>query len=172
MIVVEHRLRDIISQIPTIALNADYLAVSPKFGWGNKKELNRYLELKKEGSYPLIWLLPSKESHKNNGESVQRKCVFIIAHLEKDTSLFNDERYLKSFDLILNPLTDYLVQGLRTASISFIVDDEWEIFKEPNYSETQSADEHGTIDLWDAIRLDCNIEITNDCLNTISWQNQ
>ena len=171
MIVVEHRLRDIVSQIPGIDLNKDYLGVKPKFGWGDKKELNRYLQLKKEGSYPLVWLLPSPENHIDSGQAVKKDCNLIIATLEKDISLFNDQRYLKSYDLILNPLTDYLVQGLRSSSISSIIGDEWSVFRHPNYSEESKGDESGTIDLWDAIRLDCTVEINNHCLKQIVWQN-
>ena len=174
MIISEYRLRDIVEQIPGIDLNANYLAIKPKFGWGDKHELNRYLEVKKTDSYPLIWLLPSKEEHTENGLLCQRQCSLVIAMLEKDVSLFNDERYLKSFDLVLNPLTNYLVEGLRISNISELVNDEWSLFKRPNYSESKyksSKDtENGTIDLWDAVEINCNVEFNNETLNTIVWQ--
>lgn len=170
LIIAEHKVRDIVNQIPDIDLNKNHLGLKPKFGWGDKFELNRYLEVKKEGSYPLIWMLPTTESHIDGGMSLKKDCSFIIAHLEKNVSLFNDERYLKSYDLVLNPLTNYLIQGLRSSSISMIVGDEWNIFKHPNYSDEKSGEEHGTIALWDAVRLDCTVEFNNHCLKTIVWQ--
>lgn len=173
MIVTEHRIRDIVKEIPGIDLNADYLDVKPKFGWGDKLELNRYLEVKKADSYPLIWLLPSEERHIENGMLATRQCTLIIAMLEKDTTLFNDQRYLKSFELVLNPLTNYLVEGLRSSNITWLNEDEWNVFKRPNYSETKynnsGKSENGTIDLWDAVELSCNIEFNNEPLNTIVW---
>ena len=173
MIITEHRIRDIVAEIPGFDLNADYLNVKPKFGWGDKFELDRYLALKKSDSYPLIWLLPSDEKLTDNNLLCQKQCTLIIAMLETNVSLFNDERYLKSFDIILNPLTNYLVEGLRISSVSKIIDDEWTTYKRPNYSEAKygkpGETENVTIDLWDAIQLDCNIEFNNEPLNKIFW---
>lgn len=171
MITTEHRIRDIVAQIPGIDLNAQYLAVKPKFGWGDKFELNRYLELKKNDSYPLIWLLPSEEKYTENGYLCERRCTIIIAMLERNTDLFNDQRYLKSFELILNPLTDYMVEGLRGSNISWLEPDEWEIYKRPNYSESNYNKEtvNNTIDLWDAVELNCNVQFNDEPLNTIIW---
>lgn len=175
MIITEHRIRDIVNEIPSMDLNADFLDVKPKFGWGDSHELNRYLELKKSDSYPLIWLLPSKENHSEDFRLCQKNCTIIIAMLERDISLFNDQRYLKSYDLVLNPLTNYLVEGIRAANIAWINEDEdnWDIEKRPNYSESKYNNSgntsNGTIDLWDAIELNCNVEFNNEPLNKIIW---
>lgn len=164
MIITEHRIRDIVAQIQGIDLNANNLAVRPKFGWGDKYELNRYLEVKKTDSYPLIWLLPSEEKHLEHGYLCERQCTLIIATLETTKDLFNDQRYLKSFELILNPLTNYLLEGLRNSNISWFDDGEWKVFKRPNYSE-----DDGTIDLWDAVEFNCTVQFNNEPLNTIIW---
>ena len=175
MIVTEHRIRDIVAEIPGFDLNKNYLGVKPKFGWGDKFELDRYLSLKKSDSYPLIWLLPSKENHSEDFRLCQKNCTLIIAMLEKDIDLFNDQRYLKSYDLVLNPLTEYLVEGIRQANITWINEDEdnWNIEKRPNYSESKygKPDEtsNGTIDLWDAVELNCNVEFNNEPLKKIIW---
>ena len=156
MIVVEHLIREAIATIEEIQLNAG-VSRKPSFGWGDKKELNRYLELKKDNAYPLIWLIQNKEKHIEKGTAIEKDCTFIIATRETRTDLFNDERYLNSFNVVLNPLTEMLLKVLkRSQSIS----SEYEIFKRPNYSENKK--ENGTIDLWDAIEL--NIDITfRDC---------
>ena len=175
MIITEHRIRDIVAEIPGFDLNADYLNVKPKFGWGDKFELDRYLALKKSDSYPLIWLLPSQENHSEDFRLCRRSCTIIIAMLEKDISLFNDQRYLKSYDLVLNPLTNYLVEGIRAANITYLneQEDNWDIEKIPNYSENNyggtEKTSSATIDLWDAVQLDCNIEFNNEPLNKIFW---
>lgn len=170
MIVVEYSIRDIIKGIPAIQINSSVLA-SAKFHWGDEKELNRYIELKKVDSYPLIWLLPSTDKYDDEGskESVIKDCSFVIATRETRVELFNDQRYLKTFELVLNPLTDYLIQGLTRSNITARIGNEFEIFKHPNYSaETK---ENGTIDLWDAIKLDIQVRFKNnrECLKPINY---
>jgi len=174
MIITEHIIRDIVAQIPTIDLNANNLAVSTKFGWGDKYELNRYLEVKKTDSYPLIWLLPSEEKHIENGLLCERPCTLVVAMLETNVDLFNDERYIKSYELVLNPLTNYLVEGLRNSNVTELVNDDWNLFKRPNYSESKYGKPeetvNGTIDLWDAVELNCTIQFNTETLKTIIWQ--
>lgn len=156
MIVTEHLIRDAINTIDAIALNSN-VSKKPSFGWGNKLELNRYLELKKDNAYPLIWLIQNKEKHIEKGNRVKKNCEFIIATRETRKDMYNDERYLKSFDLVLNPLTSNLIKVLKRSQE---ISKEWEISKLPNYSDSKSK--NGTIDLWDAIKLD--IEVTfKDC---------
>ena len=163
MIITEHRIRDIIGTIPTIRLNVSESS-KPFFHWGDKKELNRYL-LKKPEAYPLIWLLPTEENHIDRGRSVNKVCEFIIATRESRKDLYNDQRYLKSFDTILNPTTNKLIQGLTKSSISTRIDD-FTIFKFPNYSET---DQNFTIELWDAIKLTINMNFNDNCLKNIIY---
>lgn len=166
MIVVEHRIRDIVGTMPIVRLN-DSVSNKPTFAWGNKFELGRYLKLKKD-SYPLIWLLPSLDNYSNRGQKVNKICEFIIATREVNDELFNDERFLRSFDVILNPTTDKLIQGLTKSGISSLSGGfEWGIFKHPNYQE---ADKHFTVDLWDAVKLTIEVNFNdNKCLKTINY---
>lgn len=169
MIVTEHSIRAIVATIPTIRLNDD-LSQQAKFHWGDEEELNRYIQLKKEDSYPLIWLLPSDDDYEGaTGQEVVKECTFIIATREDDESLFNDQRYIKTYDLVLNPLVDYLIHGLTVSSISERIGNEWTIRKFPKYS-AQSKD-NATIDLWDATRLIINIRFKGglNCLKTIDY---
>lgn len=165
MIVSEHRLRDIVGTMPEVRLN-DSISNKPFFGWGGKAELNRYLA-KKEAPYPLIWLLPTEDDHINRGQRLSKTCELIIATQESRKDLFNDQRYILSFDTILNPTTDYLIQGLQKASIVSVVSPEWGVFKFPNYSE---ADSNFTIELWDAVKLTIDVEFNDsECLGTIIY---
>jgi hypothetical protein len=169
MIVTEYSIRDIIATIPSIQINQN-LALKPKFHWGDEQELNRYIQVKKENSYPLIWLLPTSERYEGSSfQNVIKDCSFVIATRETRKELFNDQRYIKTFDLVLNPLVDYLVQGLTTSNISDRDENEFDLFKHPNYSA--ESEENGTIDIWDAIKLDIRVKFKDNinCLKPIIY---
>ena len=172
MIVPEHILTDIVAQMPAVVLNSN-ITQSPQFSWGDKLELNRYLELKKNDSYPLIWLLPSVDSHYNDGEYCSKRLELIIATLESDQNLFNPERYKKSFEIVLNPVADLVLKGLTDSRVTKVIGEKWEIFKQPNYSDNKYQDDnsHGTIELWDALKITFNeVEFNNNCINKNIWQ--
>ena len=167
MIVTEHNIRAIVDTIPTIRIN-NSLSKKPSFMWGNKAQLAAYLKNKKDAAYPLIWLLPSADDYSGNGQQVDKDCVFIIAQRETRQDMYNDERYLKAFATILNPLTDNLIHGLDVSTISNLSDRDWSITKFPNYVE---ADKNYTIDLWDAVQLTISVRFNNtsDCLKAINY---
>jgi hypothetical protein len=169
MIVVEHTIQKIVDTIPSIQINSS-LNTKPKFHWGDEDELNRYVQLMKDGSYPLIWLLPSSDKYEGSlGQDVVKECSFIIATRETRTDLFNNERYKKSFDIVLQPLTKNLIHGLSVSTITSRIGDEWEIMKLPNYSA--ESEKNGTIDLWDAIALTINVRFSSNlkCLKAIDY---
>ena len=170
MIVAEHTIRDIIATIPAIQINSNTLS-KPKFHWGDADELNRYVQVMKEGSYPLIWLLPSPDNYEGaTGQDLTKECSFIIATRETRQSLFNNERYKTSFDLVLQPLTENLIHGLTVSNATSRIGDNWKILKLPNYSA--ESEKNGTIDLWDAISLTIDIRFNSNsknCLNPINY---
>ena len=170
IIVPEYILEDIVELMPTITY-PNSVERNIKFGYGDKKELNRYLALKKDASYPLIWLLmPEKETHTCQFSKAERDCRFIIATLEDRSDLLNSQRYRGAFDQFLLPVANLLIEGIQSASTTrFANQDEVGIAKHPNYSEESNSNESGVIELWDAIRLDCKIEFNNSCLNQIKW---
>lgn len=165
MIVSEHRIRDIVDTIPSIRVNSNYSS-TPNFHWGDEKELNRWLQEKKEAAYPLIWLLPTPDDYKSRGFEVEKKCEFIISTRENATELYNDQRYIKSFETVLNPITERLIHGLNTSSISDLIKQEWVLTKFPNYS---NSSKNATIDLWDAVKLVISVRFNDNCLNTINY---
>ena len=167
MIVTEHSIRAIVDTIPSIQMN-DSVSQKASFHWGDKAELARYLKLKKDAAYPLVWLLPSSDDYSGNGQQVDKDCVFVIATRETREDMYNDERYINAFATILNPLTDKLIHGLDVSTISDLGDREWSITKFPNYVE---ADKNYTIDLWDAIQLTISVRFNNtsNCLKSIDY---
>ena len=169
MIIPEHILRDIVKQIPAVVINSK-ITQKPQFGWGDKLELNRYLENKKNDSYPLIWLLPTGENHHSDGDYCNKRLEIIIATLEEDENLYNPERYNQSFKIVLNPVTEQVIKGLTDSRVTKIIEAKWDVFKHPNYSDDDGKS-NGTIALWDALKITFNeVEFNNNCLNTNIWQ--
>jgi hypothetical protein len=169
MIVSEYSIRSIVNMIPNIQIN-DSLSLKPKFHWGDEKELNRYIQLKKENSYPLIWLLPSLDKYNGSrNQYVNKTCSFVIATREIRKELFNDQRYIKTFGTVLNPLTDFLVKGLTISNITDRIGTEFDLFKHPNYSA--ESESNATIDIWDAVRLDIEVRFKDNlnCLKPINY---
>ena len=79
-IVVEERLQEIIDCFPEIESLSGRSSHKVIFGYGDEKELNAFLKVRKlEAVYPLIWLLyPYSEKHTNTKVEVS-KAVFIMS---------------------------------------------------------------------------------------------
>lgn len=163
MIVPEEILRAIVATMPAIQINANY-SNNPQFGDGDDMELNRWLKLKKEAAYPLIWLLPNKEKHLNYGVECDRECQFVIATRETNKDLYNAERYQKSFKVVLLPVCENLINALKVSSVTDLISTDWEIIKAPNYTKN---DKNATIDLWDALKLTVKVKFKELCNNDI-----
>lgn len=165
MIVVEERLRDLFKLIPNINGKSIY------YSWGKKEELNRYIigyNKDNKQPYPLVWLLPSEEDHNLSSDKVTKRLSIVLATLETRIELYNAQRYQGSYKTYLNPLTDYVLQALQNSSITRLIEpNSVRVFKEPNYSDRE---ENGTIDKWDAVRIDCEVEFNNNCLKDIKWR--
>lgn len=167
MIVVEDRLRDLFGLIPEIRINTSNTK-KLTFSFGRDDAINSFIEVNKSTCYPLVWMLPSKDVYNRNERKTTKKLSLIIATLETRDDLLNEHRYKGSFKHILNPLTNYIIQALENSSITDVISDEITTYKDPKFTD---ADENPSIDKWDAIRLDCEIEINNHCLNDIKWLN-
>lgn len=165
MIVTEHRLRDLFELLPVIKRNSEDEGIKPFFGWGDKYELDRNLQEYQSSLYPLIWLLDGQETYNRKVNKMYRKCVFILATLEKKRDRLNPTRYAYNYDVVLNPLLDNIDYALRRSSITRVIDEEVSIYKKPNYTEKD-----GVIDLWDAIRYEVNLEIDDNCLKNINFK--
>lgn len=168
MIITEDVLESIFSQIDPILINPDIPARVPNFGWGDKRELNRFLSNNDDKSYPLIWLLPTNDNHIVNANRVQKQLALVIATRQHGLVKTTKERYDKSFKFVLNPIANYVVEGLNQSRVSRIIEEEWSIGKFANYSDNEK--ESKIIDMWDAIRIDVNVELNKHKINIIKWQ--
>lgn len=171
MIVAEHIIRDIVATIPEIRIN-DEVSRKPSFHWGDENELDRYIKKNRDTAYPLIWLLPSDDIFRTKGsnyEYLEKRCEFVLCTREVRQELFNDQRYILSYDVVLNPLLEYLITGLTKSNVGEQIGNQFTSFKSPNYSA--ESDANGTIDIWDAIKLDITIKFKDTCLKTIYYGN-
>ncbi len=167
MIVTEHKLREIFNSLPEVLLHNSNVKVKPFFSWGDKLALDKYIKGYQSNCYPLIWLLPSEEVENRRANTITRRCVFIIATLETNVELYNAERYVGSYDNTLNPLAEYVKESIdRSSNVRLVDPTDITQFKQPNYSDEE---DNGTIDLWDATRLEIEIEFNNECFKPISW---
>lgn len=168
-IIPEEKIEAICNQIPALELNSGLAARQPRFGWGTKKELNRYLAHNRDNSYPLIWMLPNEDTHKESMSLCERLCEIVIATREPEATLMNNERYQLSFKYVLNPLASYVIEGITKSTVSRAINDIVKVGRYANYSDT-NQEEAAAIDMWDAIKITITAEFNKQKLNTIVWQ--
>ena len=172
MIIVEDKIKAIVELVPVIQVNATYSS-KPKFHWGDRHELIKYLKIKKDNAYPLVWLMLGEDEHFDNGLLCTRDCVFVIATRETNKDLLYDDRFLKSYQTVLNPVLKNLVDALKNSSTTRLVDGSYRVERKPDYTESyyKNDNDNYTVDLWDAIRLSISVEFNSNCLNPIKWLN-
>lgn len=159
MIVFENRIAEIVETLPMInGFKVNYEWVK------DAKEVNRYLLLK-EQPYPVIFLISGRTNgvRTDDGvfQEVNRDAVFILATRELDTNLINSQRLESSYKNVLNPLTELFINSLENSSISRVTENGFSVELIPNY---ENSTKNGQIDIWDAVRLQGDITINNQCL--------
>jgi hypothetical protein len=163
MIVFEDGIEAIVNQIPLID------GFKPNFHWGNRDELTRWIGLQQQ-PYPIVWLVAGKEKHSEKGlKYVTRDCSFILATRNLEEDQLNDIRLRSSFDMILIPLADRLIEGVTKSNTTSLNRQEYSFNKHPHYAEREGKNK--TIDLWDAATIDCSITMNSNTQKTIVWQN-
>lgn len=172
MIIVEDILEEIVNQIPAIKLNPD-LSAKPKFGHGDLKELNKWLQAALDDNnkdiYPLVWLFIEDNDYDLSGQVVEREVKIIIAVRESDKTLLNKDRFKKSFKFVLNPMAQFIIEGLKTSTATTVTSDKISVGRFTDLSDAEKGEVSQTIDKWDAVKITADVEFTNNCLNKITW---
>ena len=90
------------------------------------------------------------------------KMIFILA-VNTSASLMNPERMKTTYKNVLIPLYDNLTSLFKKSCITNL---EWsyEVEKHPNFGDGKESE--GTF-IWDALRVEFKITITDDCLRPI-----
>lgn len=167
MIVFEERLGELFDLLPVVT-DVNLNEYKPAFMWGTQDVLNKYLTLQSEQSkYPLIWLVNGEDNYDSMKHNVRRATRLVIAMRSDKVDEFNPFIYETDYKLILNPVLDNVLTALQNSTISYLYDREYNVQRLPNYSVNNN--DNGQIDIWNAIVLDCSIDINNQCLRPIKF---
>ncbi len=163
MIVVEHYLRDIFAQLPTIQ------GFQPKFNWGSQDALNLYLsQLKQTNKYPLIWLVENEENGNFSTKSVEKSIKLILAKQSVHVTNTNPIIWETEFNDVLFPLAENVLKALDRSTITEIKESKYKLSKRSNYSEDNGKNAK-TIDNWNVITLDLDVYFKENCLKQIKF---
>lgn len=163
MIVFEERLAELFDLLPKVK-GADDVEYKVYFNWGTQDVLNKYLALGGTLNYPLIWLVNGEDECDNMKHEVRREARLVIAMHSDKVDEFNPTIYKTDYELILNPLLANMITALEGSTISYLYDREYTVKRVPNYSINDNGQQNNTVDIWNAIVLDCSIAINDQCL--------
>lgn len=167
MIVFEERLGELFDLLPVVT-DANNNEFKPVFMDGTIDVLNKYLTLPSEQSkYPLIWLVNGEDKGDTMKPNIRREARLIIAMRSDKVDEFNPFIRATDYKMILNPLLNNVLHALQNSSISYLYDLEFTVQRLPNYSVNNNG--NGMVDIWNAIVLDCSIDINNQCLLPIKF---
>ena len=167
MIVFEEKLRELIALMPS---NTNANGEFPiRYDWGTIDVLNKFLILKENVSkYPLIWLVTSKDTDDLLRNRVTRNARLVIATRSNDVDGFNKKQYQTDYTNILIPVYNDFITLINSSGVSKIVNSKVEKELKPNYSINDNG--KGLVTIWNAIVLDLEIELTDNCINkNIKW---
>lgn len=165
MIVFEERLAELFDLLPVVT-DANSNTYKPMFNWGTQDVLNKYLTLPSQQSkYPLIWLVNGNDLYDTMAKEVRRQNARLVIAMRSDkVDEFNPFIYETDYKMILNPLLENVLTALNGSSISYLYESEYTVKRVPNYSVNDTGEKSGTVDIWNAITLDCSISINDQCL--------
>ena len=167
MIVFEQRLGELFDLLPVIT-DASLNDYKPRFMWGTQDVLNKFLTLQETNSkYPLIWLVNGEDNYDSMRVNVRRETRLVIAMRSDKSDEFNPYIYETDYALILNPVLYNVLTALQNSTISYLYEREFTVQRLPNYSVNNNG--NGQVDIWNAIVLDCFIDINNQCLLPIKF---
>jgi len=160
MIIVEDIIKVEVAKMVAVNL-FDNRNQKPVYGWGDKNELNKYLTIYKNKSYPLIWQIPSEKTNRVN--EISQTCDFILAinFTKNETDLMNPDRLESTFKPVLYPFMEVFLQALNKSRNITINKSEFTFEDFPNYAITSPNDE--VVDLWDAVRVSIDATFMNNC---------
>lgn len=170
MIIIEERLQEMFSKLPTINVDNENFAVS--FDFGSHKDLLRFMnsEQKFQGgvSYPLIWLETpiEKTVFRNNHVNVSGLTLMLATLSGSEQS--NSERLETTFKPTLIPLLKLVIETFKKSGFTQIVN-KGEYKETFFYNYGVDEDEHITTDIWDVIKIELDVIIDGKCLRCINY---
>ncbi|KQC33967.1 hypothetical protein AAU57_11980 [Nonlabens sp. YIK11] len=159
MIVIEDILEKVVNGLSEVNLG-DNRVQFPVFGWGNKDELNRYLEEHQDKSYPLIWLMPNNKNYSVKRVSQRSEFIIAVNHTKEEIDLMNDQRMDLVFKTILYPLMENFLKGINQSRNATFDNTGFDVFDYPNY---KTSGDNDVVHLWDALTLTIDATYLNNC---------
>jgi hypothetical protein len=138
-----------------------------KFMFGTQKELNIWIKETKD-KYPLIWLVyPSEKAYNNNAQNIETYKSLRLIFAINNTADKRVETRVHTTKLVLQSIISEFNRLMRNSKFKkyIYVDKTSNIHEKwyPNYSVSEQK-ESGSVDIWDAITYDCNINLFTDCI--------
>jgi len=160
MIIVEDIIKVEVAKMVAVNL-FDNRTQKPTYGWGDKNELNKYLIINKNKSYPLIWQIPSRGTKEVNEISQTCEFIFAVNFTKKELDLMNPDRLEATFKPVLYPFMEAFLKALSKSRNVTININQYGKDDIPNYPITSQDEE--VIDLWDAVRISIDATFMNNC---------
>lgn len=152
MITVEKQVNDVLAQLPTVG------GFQPAYAWGNEDQLNVYLS-RNPNAYPLIYQTSKRESIYTTNEPIQTDWSAVVAVVNDNKDLINDERWQISYKDYLDPLAKNILTAFEYAGF-IIVDSRVDIERYPN-------EKLESMEVWDALTIRCSLIIEPHPIRTI-----
>lgn len=154
---IELKLKEIFSYLKPIK-DAKGNEYKPVFDWGTEEILNKFM-VKHKQPYPLIWLVTG--TNRSNNDIPERNTRLIIATRSKMPEEFNSFQHEHDFKVILYPVLNNVIRALKVNGMTSI-DKDFKYQNLPNFGVVK--DKTKTIDVWNAVVLDINIKLINNCI--------
>lgn len=141
------------------------------FSWGSQQDLNKYIKLKgNKRKYPLIWLVNTKWQENRLGQTMKSRIRLILAINSTKMENINPTIWDTDFEETLNPIKENVLTALTKSGRTILNQTTIDIERLPNYSD-EGTNKTKTIDIWNAIVIDCDVEINHNstCFNQINF---
>lgn len=170
MTLVESRLKELFPTLPNIT-DIDSVEHKPKFDFGTEEDLHVFINDNRDAktnTYPLIWI---QTPFTTNGKEPKLGCKLkLILAVNSNSKLTNSERLEISFKTILVPLFENVIKAFNRCGFITLRNRENEkrtnFF---NYGVKQGETESQATDIWDAIKFECEIEMSDCALREINY---
>lgn len=169
MIIFEDALLRLVEILPDVTVGSQTTNV--KFNWGTEEVLTKYLSENGEQSFPLLWLVESKDKNNEREPSVTRRAKIVILHKSQAPSEYNQYQHDFDYKLILQPILDNLIRSLTMSGISRFNDADFDTQRVKNYSMQEVN--KSLVYICNAIVFEAEITFTGltSCINTNIFNN-
>lgn len=173
MIVRETLLRELFSQLPDMVVGSKSYSI--KFHWGGQDDMNLYMQTENGNTTPIVWLVQEKAKQKSTEQSSRVKLILGKSSPSKNAR--NPTVWDSEFSNYLNPLLENVLKCLKQSGRTFIIGNEYDVYREANYSEYARTIDGKTdtstltIDHWNVITLEADIMFIEStmCIQQINF---